>query len=97
MQNIIKDFTENTNKIFDLFNVSGNYFLKVLEDTSFQIISENDMFLVKYNENDNEITNLILTNKGKPLIFDKDGYTMIIAIDCVKVALVFDNNFNKNS
>lgn len=92
MKETINLIVKNQNKLFDEFGVSNNYQLKILNETTFSVINENDMHLVKYDENGSTTTNLILTKKDEPLIFEKDGYTMIIAIDCVKVALVFSND-----
>lgn len=92
MQKIIENITSNQKKLFEEFDVPNNYYLKILPDVSWTVFSENDMNLVKYTLDDNTVTNLILNTKDSPMIYDKNGYTMIIAIDCVKVALVFENS-----
>lgn len=93
MQKIIENITSNQKKLFEEFDVPNNYYLKILTGTSWTVLSENDMNLVKYTLGEDTITNLILNTKDRPMIYNKNGYTMIIAIDCVKVALVFENSF----
>lgn len=92
MKETIDLIVKNQNKLFEEFGVPNNYQLKIMKDAKFSVSVENEIHLVKYDENSSTTTNLILTKKDEPLIFEKDGYTMIIAIDCVKVALVFSND-----
>ena len=35
---------------------------------------------------------VIVKKNGIPMVYQKKEYTMVVAIDCVKIAFVFQNN-----
>ncbi len=95
MINDLVSYKKSQNDIFKKFNVDAKYFLSVLDTHIWEIISQDDINLIKYEDGTEQKTNLIIQKGEKPFIVEKDGYTMVVAIDCVKVAFVFRNDLKK--
>lgn len=95
MNSAIENLRTVTDYIFSEFRVSKDYFISVKDEYNWEIISDDNINLIKWYE-DNEVkTNLIVSNNSGPLIISKDGYTMIIAIDCVKIAYIFKDELKR--
>ncbi len=95
MINDLVIYKKTQNDIFKNFNVEPKYFLSVLDECSWEIIMQDDINLIKYDNGTEQKTNLIVQKSEKPFIVEKGGYTMVVAIDCVKVAFVFKNDLKK--
>ncbi len=95
MNNLVNNFKKTNDDIFLKFGVKNKYFISVLDDYNWEIINDNDIYLIKYYKDDFEQTNFIIQKNDVPLVYVEDGYTMIIAIDCVKVAFVFKNDLKR--
>ncbi len=95
MNNQITSFKQTKDDIFLKFGVENKYFLNMFDDYEWEILSDGDINMVKYQKDDISKTNLIIKKNNNPFIIEKDGYTMIIAIDCVKIAFVFKNDLKR--
>ncbi len=91
----VNNFKFTHNEIFREFEVENKYFLSILDESPWELIFQDDITLVKYTKDNEEKTSLVTQKGDKPFIVEKDGYTMIIAIDCIKIAFVFNNNLKR--
>lgn len=94
MRNILNKFYNTQNKIFESFDIKNEYLLRIDLYSKWTIEEIEGTFFLKYWDDKNEQTNVIVKQDNVPLISDKNGYTMIVAIDCIKISIVF-NNSNK--
>lgn len=92
MNNKVNDFKTANNDIFLKFGVENKYFLSVLDECNWEIINDTDISIVKYVLNGESKTNLIVKKDDKPFVISKDGYTMVVAIDCIKIAFLFKDD-----
>ncbi len=95
MESLINDLKNINNDIFAQFGIEKDYFISVKDDYNWELIQEENINIVKYYKG-NEIKTSLIVNKGtEPLIIEKNGYTMIIAIDCIKIAFIFNNSLKR--
>lgn len=94
MRNVLNKFYNSQCKIFESFNIKNEYLLKMDLYSKWTIEEIDGTFFLKYWNDTIEETNVIVKFDNKPLISEKNGYTMVVAIDCIKISIVL-NNANK--
>ena len=92
MNNLISQFTDTKKEIFKAFNCPDHYFLKCALNAKWNINNEEAMSFLSYSENNQSPSNCVIINReNKPMIFEYENYTMVIVIECIKTAIIFDN------
>lgn len=96
MGEIVTEFIKTKRLLMDSFKCLDDYFIKNLENCNWSISNLDDWCLVSFwdkNKNGREIkTDIAVVKKnGVPQIFENEDYTMVIGIQCVKIAFIFDN------
>lgn len=94
MLDLINNFTNIQTDIRGVFGCDNDFFINPMLDSDW-IIQENDetFFLSFIDEKENAKTCVISRQNGVPLIFEREEVTMVVAIECVKIAFIF---LNKN-
>ncbi len=91
----IQDFLQASKRVADLFHCEGDLFLKPLLDTEWAVRRDEDFyFLCYWLANDKKVDAVIVKKSGEPLLYRTKEYTMVIAIDCVKIGFIFSNHKN---
>ena len=94
MNDVEKDVSVEK-KLMKYFNCDGNYFVKAAVDCGWRIKEIDGNYFVAYWKEGEAPTECVVVKKNsEPLIFKKSDYTMIICIECVKIALVLKNSNN---
>ncbi len=92
---IVADYVKTKRLLMDSFSCNDDYFVKNVEDCRWTISSDDTWCIVSYWENKGakEIRNdlVVVRKNGRLQIFENGRYTMVICIQCVKVAFIFDN------
>ncbi len=97
MDDVVKKFKRSKSELFKNFDVDNEYFVNVMNGYYWNTNQVEDMFFLKYWKKDSVINESIIVKKdGEPIISSKKNYTMIVGIDCVKVAFIFDNKLKMN-
>lgn len=90
--NPIQEYLEKRKHIMDYFKCDGDFFIKPLLDAQWFIRRDDDFYILSYWDGTKPRANAVIVKKaGQPLIFETKGHTMVIAIDCVKIAFLFEN------
>ena len=101
MEDFIQNYLQAKNTLFGNFNCKEQYFVRDLLNLNWTIKFEADTYILAYWENEKKPTHAIITKKdGKPCIYKSEEHTMIIGIDCVKIAFVLNSareNTRRNS
>ncbi len=95
MNNHVLNFKKANDDLFLKFGIENKYFVSVLDDSNWSIINDDELYFVRFEEAGETKTNLVVKKSERPLIIEKDGYTMIIAIDCIKIAFIFRNQLKR--
>lgn len=88
----ILEFEQARKKIMNNFGCDGDFFIKPLLDLEWAVRQEEDFsFLSYWTEDGKKIDAVVVKKDGVPMIYAKKEYTMVVAIDCVKIGFVFRN------
>ena len=92
MSKVIKDYIKSQKALKRYFDCQEDYLIKELTTHKWQIIPQEGIVFLQYWNDDNNKAKAVVVNKNeKPLIYATEEYTMVIAIDCIKIAFVFSN------
>jgi hypothetical protein len=96
VEEAVLEYMNTKKKLMNSFNCSDDYFIKNLGEYNWTVKNDDGWYIVSFWEkksNGNEIkTDVVVVKKNnEPQIFKSEDYTMIIGIQCVKIAFIFDN------
>lgn len=93
MEVLIKEYLKLEENIRRKFKCEEDFFLKPMIGNKWAINTENDTCFLSYLDNNDSKKNTcyVVSKNSKPMIYKKDDITMIIAIDCIKIAFIFEN------
>ncbi|WP_304508305.1 hypothetical protein [Anaerotignum sp.] len=88
----VQEFVQASKKVADLFGCERDFFLKPLLELEWTVRQVDDFyFLCYWLENNKKVEAVIVKKNGEPLIYKTKDYSMIVAIDCVKIGFIFRN------
>lgn len=97
-KDVVQDFMLTRKKINDYFKCEGDFFLNPLLDFEWTIRQEEDFYFLCYWTSDGKKVEAVVVKKGgEPMIYKTKEYTMVVAIDCVKLGFIFRNGKNSES
>ncbi len=77
------------------FDCKEDYFVKILDDCKWFANNKDGFYKLSYLDKvkDKEVKKdaVIVEVNNKPQIFRTEKYTMVVAIQCVKIAFIFKN------
>lgn len=93
MKNIIENFINAKKILNNAFNCNDDFFIKPLIDTKWLIKDDEGIFFLTYLDDNNKSKDCVIVKRNnQPMIYKKDNYTMVIVIECVKLAFILNNN-----
>lgn len=93
MENDVKNYIDCKNKLLKMFKCDDEYFIKTLEDYNWRVKNSEGLFFLTYWKQGGKLNECIIVKKNnRPLIFREKEYTLIVAVECVKVALILKND-----
>lgn len=93
MQTIVQEFLESKNSLMRYFDCEDNYYIKALDDYDWRIKESEGLYFLTYWKPGGRLNECVIVRKDKKtLIFRQFDYTMIICIECVKIALILKNS-----
>jgi len=96
--NIVHDFIMAKLELFRHFKCTDEYSVQIKLGHDWEIIEEDGIHFLNYHENNSSPNSAVIVKKsGIAQIFKAEDYTMVIAIDCVPVAFIFNNILNSGS
>lgn len=91
-------FLTSQKNVMKHFGCDENFFVKPMLGIEWLIRTVDDFrFLTYWLAGDQKMDAVIVSRGGKPMIFKTASYTMVIAIDCVKMAFIFHNKLERSS
>lgn len=95
MEELVGQYMKTKKMLLNSFGCEDDYFVKNSENLKWSISTNDSWCILSYWENikNKEIkTDVAVVKKnGRPQIFKTEDYTMVVGIQCVKIAFVFDN------
>ena len=90
--NAVEQYLTAGKNIMEYFNCNDEFFIKALLDFSWSVIDNKDFSLLSYWDGKKKVDSVVVRKNGLPLIFETKEYTMVVAIDCVKIGFVLKND-----
>lgn len=92
----VMDFVQTRKRINDYFGCEGDFFVKPLLDLEWAVRGDEDFtFLCYWTEDGKKVEAVVVKKSGTPMIYKTKEYTMVVAIDCVKIGFIFRNGKNQ--
>lgn len=88
----VVEFEQARKRIFQHFGVDGDFFVKPLLGFEWAVKEDEDFAFLSYWTNEGKKVDAVIVKKGgDPMIYKTKEYTMVVAIDCVKIGFIFRN------
>ncbi len=88
----IPEFIQAKNNLMSYFGCKDDFFVKTATNASWYIRSLDGTYFVGYGKEDEKPREAVIVRRdGEPYIIEKGDYTMVICIECVKIALILKN------
>ena len=92
----VADFVQTRKRINDYFGCEGDFFIKPLLDLEWAVREDEDFtFLCYWTTEGKKVDAVVVKKSGTPMIYKTKDYTMVVAIDCVKIGFIFRNGKNQ--
>jgi hypothetical protein len=93
MDNTVASFVQAKNDLLKLFNCDDNFYIKPEVDAKWSLRELEGTCFVSYGKDGTKPTDAVVTRKnGDFYIVEKAEYTMVVCIECVKIALILKNS-----
>ncbi len=93
MEKVLKKYDDIKNKLLKSFDCDKEYFIKNNDDCNWRVKDVEGMFFLTYWRDGGKLNECIIVKKNnEPVIIRKKDYTMILVIECVKVAVILKND-----
>ncbi len=88
----VLEFERSKKRVAAYFGCDGDFFLKPLLGLEWAVRQDEDFtFLSYWTEEGKKVDAVVVKRSGSPMIYKTKEYTMVVAIDCVKIGFIFCN------
>lgn len=88
----VAEFEQARKKLNTYFGCDSDFFVKPLPELEWAVRLEEDFaFLSYWTADEKKVDAVIVKKGGEPMIYRTKEYTMVVAIDCVKIGFIFRN------
>lgn len=93
MKKPVQEFIQARNSLMQYFGLQDDFFIKPATSCSWYIRELEGTYFVGYGREDEKASEAVVVRRdGKPYIIEKGDYTLVVCIECVKIALVLKNS-----
>jgi hypothetical protein len=78
------------------FGCPGDFFIRPLLGCAWEINGHEDIKILSYVHNNATHEAVIVRLNGEAMVYRARGYVCVVAIDCVKIAFIFEENRELN-
>jgi hypothetical protein len=88
----LETYIDAKKELMRYFNCTDDFYVKAFDRYKWMIKDDDDFSFLRYWTDDEKRHDAVIVKKnGSPMIFKAGKYTMVVAIDCVKIAFIFEN------
>lgn len=92
MKQVITSYINSKKILMESFECKNNYHVEPIVECKWKVKKEDDIYIFSYWKTDEDKKDLIVVKKnGEPIILNNDKYTMIVGINCIKIAYIVKN------
>ena len=91
----VAEFEQARKRINSYFGCDGDFFVKPMPEYEWAVKEYEDFaFLSYWTDKGKKVDAVIVKKGGEPMIYKTKDYTMVVAIDCVRIGFIFRNGKN---
>ena len=91
----VESYIAAKNEIMKQFECQDDFYIKAATGYSWRIKDADGSSFLAYWKNGEKINECVVVRSGgKPMIIKKKKYTLVVCIECVKVAIILKNSNN---
>jgi hypothetical protein len=92
MRQQINTFLKAQKQLMKSFGCPADYFIKPMPESGWHITGDDEVNFLTY-EQDNRMNSAVIVRQGgRAMVYRARGYVCVVAIDCVKIAFIFDGS-----
>lgn len=91
MINVLQSFVNAKNTLLTYFNCGEDFPVRVYDDVKWELQEIDGMYFLTCHHPEGKLDYAVVRKEKRPLFLAKNGYTMVVAIDCIKFAFIFNN------
>jgi hypothetical protein len=96
MKKYVPDFIQAKKDLMQYFGCTDDFYVKPVTNATWYIRELEGMYFVGYGKEDEKPSEAVVVRRdGEPYIIEKGDYTMVVCIECIKIALIFKNENKK--
>lgn len=89
MKRVISNYINYRNAILRRFECDQNYYVKPIEEYNWKIKENQGIYFLNYWKGNGRVNQCVIVKKDNiPYVMKEKDYTMIVCIECVKVAII---------
>lgn len=93
MENVVLEYLSSKYNLLDYFDCSEDYYVKLAVGCNWRVKEIDGIYILTYWRDGGMLRECVIVKKKRePLIFRQDMYTLIVCIECVKVAIILKNS-----
>lgn len=93
MKNIIQEFVDNKNSILKAFTLEDELYIQPMLEYNWLVREDDGIYFLRFWKDKEMFKELVIVRKnGEPNISKNGECTAVVALDCVKIAFIFDNS-----
>ena len=94
----VRAFEESKQRVVDYFGCEGDFFLKLMPELEWALRTDDDFTFLSYWTKEGSRADAVVVRKsGTPMVYEREEYTMVVAIDCVKIGFIFQNGTRRSA
>jgi len=92
MRKAVPEFIAARNNLFRFFSCSEQFPVRTMTNAEWAVHEDSGICFLTIFEGDSREDYVVSQKNDAPMVFNTSGYTMVVAIDCVKTAFVMKND-----
>lgn len=92
MKKPVQEFIQAKNNLTNYFGIQEDFYIKPATSYNWYIRELEGTYFVGYSKEGEKTSEAVIVRQnGEPYIVEKGDYTLVVCIECVKIALVLKN------
>lgn len=92
MDKFVSKYLKAKSDLMKNFNCMDEYLVKPLVNCVWGIRQDDDLYFLSYKGRNEKVSECVVAKKNsEPLIFKSDSHTLVVGIECIKIAMIFKN------
>ncbi len=92
-KDVVQELIQSKETLATAFGCDNDFFFKPMTECEWFVRKDEDFhFLSYWLTPEKKVEAVVVKKSGEPMIYEKNGYTMVVAIDCVKIGFIFVND-----